>query len=206
MKLANRIIIGLVIVLLSIVVLLLISTLYYSTDKKMELGSLTDWISAGANICMAGAAVYAALNAKDWIKDKHNSAGYDHVAKLMADYDTVVLEVNRFYFDMRDLQKSDSKSPAVVQDIENRVYTVLPLEDRLKACIRFNIKSNEELEKHFRDIIGFYEICVEVHSALKSEDIELITEEYRKLDQQHDKVESFKNSLETDITKLFSFS
>ncbi|WP_274871975.1 hypothetical protein [Serratia marcescens] len=72
MKWTNRIIIGLVIVLLTLVVLLLLSTLYYSTDKKMELGSLTDWISAGANICMAGAAVYAAVNAKDWLSPKLN--------------------------------------------------------------------------------------------------------------------------------------
>lgn len=172
----------------------------------MELGSLTDWISAGANICMALAAVYAAFNAKDWIKDKHNSAGYDHVAKLMADYDILFLKRHRFYFEMRELKITDREFHATTKNIEDHVYTVLPLEDRLKACRRFNIKSKVELGQHFKDIIEFYEICVEVHGALESQNIEYITAVYSKLDQQHRKVESFKNSLETDITKLFSFS
>lgn len=69
MKWTNRIIIGLVIVLLTLVVLLLISTLYYSTDMKMELGSLTDWIIAGANVAMATTAVISAIL---WFSQKPN--------------------------------------------------------------------------------------------------------------------------------------
>ncbi len=206
MKLANRIIIGLVIVLLILVVLLLISTLYYSTDKKMELGSLTDWISAGANICMALAAVYAAFNAKDWIKDKHNSAGYDHVAKLMADYDTVVLEMNRFYFYMLKLERTDPDLYAIKKNIEDHVYTVLPLEDRLKACRRFNIKSKVELEQHFKDLVGFYNLCLNIYGALKIDNIKMYEEAKSNLEQQYHKVGKFKKNLGTDITKLFSFS
>ncbi len=172
----------------------------------MELGSLTDWISAGANICMALAAVYAAFNAKDWIKDKHNSAGYDHVAKLMADYDTVVLEMNRFYFHMLKLERTDPDFHATKKNIEDHVYTVLPLEDRLKACRRFNIKSKVELEQHFKDLVRFYNLCLKIHSALKIDDIKMFKEARSNLDQQYLKVDEFKKNLGTDITKLFSFS
>lgn len=140
------------------------------------------------------------------IKDKHNSAGYDHVAKLMADYDIVFLNRHRFYFKMIDLRTTLHEFHSTKKNIEDHVYTVLPLEDRLKACRRFNIKSKVELEQHFKDLIKFYEICVEVNSALESQNTNYITEAYIKLDQQHNKVELFKNSLETDITNLFSFS
>jgi hypothetical protein len=81
MKWTNRIITGLVIVLLTLVVLLLISTLYYSTDKKMELCSLTDWISAGANICMAGAALYAGAKAINFFR----AQAIDHAQNLWLD-------------------------------------------------------------------------------------------------------------------------
>ncbi|KAB1498444.1 hypothetical protein [Serratia proteamaculans] len=172
----------------------------------MEIGSLTDWLSAGANIFMAGAAIYAAVNAKDWIKDKHNSAGYDHVAKLMADYDTVVLEMNRFYFQMLDLQKSDDEFHTTKKNIEDHVYTVLPLQDRLKACRRFNIKSKVELEQHFQDLVRFYNLCLKIYGALKLDNIKMFKEAKTNLDQQYLKVEGFKKNLDTDIKNLFFFS
>lgn len=162
-------------------------------------GTIADWM-------MAGAAVYAAFNAKDWIKDKHNSAGYDHVAKLMADYDTVVLEMNRFYFYMLNLERTDPDFHATKKNIEDHVYNVLPLQDRLKACRRFNIKSKVELDQHFKDLVGFYNLCQKVYGALKIDDIKTFKEAKSNLDQQYLKVDEFKKNLDTDITKLFSFS
>lgn len=37
----------------------------------MGWGSVSDWVSTGANIIMAGCAFYAARNAKEWITQKH---------------------------------------------------------------------------------------------------------------------------------------
>ncbi|MGP2759596.1 hypothetical protein ACTVLY_20650 [Serratia marcescens] len=82
MKWTNRVIIGLVILLLTLAALLLISTLYYSTDKKMELGSLTDWISAGANICMALVAFGGYRIAKDYFSDMVKKDGYEITKKI----------------------------------------------------------------------------------------------------------------------------
>ncbi|MDQ7101849.1 MULTISPECIES: hypothetical protein [unclassified Serratia (in: enterobacteria)] len=95
-KWANRIITGVVIVLLTLVVLLLISILYYSTDKKMELGSLTDWISAGANICMAGAALYAGAKAINFFK----AQAIDHAQNLLARFNDVKVDIEVFNFDL----------------------------------------------------------------------------------------------------------
>lgn len=98
MKLANRIIIGLVIVLLTLVVLLLISTLYYSTDMKMELGSLTDWIIAGANVTMAATAVISAIL---WFKHKAKLNTLDISHKLAFDFENHLWKINeRMYSDL----------------------------------------------------------------------------------------------------------
>ncbi|MNG54231.1 hypothetical protein D3C79_122700 [compost metagenome] len=82
MKWTNRVITGLVIVLLTLLVLLLISTIYYSLDKKMEIGSLTDWISAGANIIMALAAFGGYTIAKDYFSDMVKKDGYEITKKI----------------------------------------------------------------------------------------------------------------------------
>ncbi|CAI1684229.1 Uncharacterised protein [Serratia liquefaciens] len=70
MKWTNRIITGLVIVLLSLIVLLLIGVMFYNSDKKMEIGSLTDWISSLSTFCTLVVACMAYKKAPDWIKQK----------------------------------------------------------------------------------------------------------------------------------------
>lgn len=52
----------------------------------MEMGSASDWVSAVSNIIMAGCAIYAAKNAKEWITQRH----FDETRifmKIMADVD-----------------------------------------------------------------------------------------------------------------------
>lgn len=87
MKWANKIITGLVIALLILEVLLLISTLYYSTDKKMELGSLTDWLLVFANFIMALSAGYAAYKAKDWLKAQTKTKGLEAAIEKISKLD-----------------------------------------------------------------------------------------------------------------------
>lgn len=82
MKWTNRIISGLVIVLLTLVVLLLIGVIFYNSDKKMEIGSLTDWISAGANISMALVALGGYRLAKDYFSDMVKKDGYEITKKI----------------------------------------------------------------------------------------------------------------------------
>lgn len=91
MKWTNRIITGLVIVLLSLLVLLLIGVVFYNTDKKMEIGSLTDWISVSTNIAMACVAVYAAVIAKSWLDQKISDDVYNITKELFThDYPKII--------------------------------------------------------------------------------------------------------------------
>lgn len=114
--------------------------------------------------------------------------------------------MNRFYFYMLKLERTVPDSHATKKNIEDHVYTVLPLEDRLKACRKFNIKSKVELEQHFKDLVRFYNLCLKIYDALKIDDIEMFKEARSNLDQQYLKVDEFKKNLGADITKLFFFS
>lgn len=79
MKWTNRIIVSLVMALFVAVLLLLISTSYYNSDKKMD---LTNLISAIANAIMAVAAVYAAVNAKGWLDVKKKESSLPLIARF----------------------------------------------------------------------------------------------------------------------------
>lgn len=52
----------------------------------MGVGTWPDWIIAVANIVMAGAAFYAALNAKDWLKSNLRNEGFDSALKLKTEH------------------------------------------------------------------------------------------------------------------------
>ncbi|QUY50344.1 hypothetical protein JK621_09440 [Serratia plymuthica] len=107
MKWANRIITGLVIVLLTLIVLLLIGVILYNSDKKMEIGSLTDWLSAGANSCMAGAAVYAAVNAKDWLSPKLNDRKVKFADEIIDNFCRLQQESLYLHTDVKHIINTD---------------------------------------------------------------------------------------------------
>ncbi|POD96415.1 hypothetical protein [Pectobacterium odoriferum] len=44
--------------------------------SQFEWGSVSDWVSSTANVVMAGAALYAALSAKDWFTQRIKEDGY----------------------------------------------------------------------------------------------------------------------------------
>ncbi|MEI7342238.1 hypothetical protein WCT87_12220 [Pectobacterium brasiliense] len=86
MKWINRTLISTVIVLLIVTVAVLVAVLgFYTTGGKMEVGSWADWVSATANIVMAGAAFYAALNAKDWINEKKADKAFELAEILVSE-------------------------------------------------------------------------------------------------------------------------
>lgn len=132
-KWVNRIITGVVIVLL------LFSTLYYNSDtgKQMELGSLTDWISAGANTFMAGAAVYAAFNAKDWLSPKLNDRKVTFADEIIDGFCRLQQEASYLNSDVKNIINTD---PDIQGDKTNFAKRWEKLRDR-KSIYRKNIIS-----------------------------------------------------------------
>lgn len=157
MKWTNRIITGLVIVLLIILVLLLISTLYYNSDNKMGIGTLADWIIAGANIAMAGAAIFAAIKANSWFKDKIKNTAVDQALILLSKFDELKLRLDLFHLDLmmktsyhtnkyipNSTEQSTTKT-VTMKDLEFDIDLINALESNLK-------KIHEDTAKFIRSI------------------------------------------------------
>jgi hypothetical protein len=84
LKKTNLVLLGITIVLFIVAILVLIKVLFLNA-KGFEWGSVTDWVSALCNIAMAGAAVYAALNAKSWLSPKIQNEGFHQANQLILD-------------------------------------------------------------------------------------------------------------------------
>lgn len=83
-KKTNFSLLAIIIVLFIVAILVLIKVLFLNV-KGFEWGSVTDCVSAVCNMAMAGAAVYAAYNAKDWISPKIQHEGFKQASMCMAE-------------------------------------------------------------------------------------------------------------------------
>lgn len=149
MKWTNRVITGLVILLLTLLVLLLLSTLYYSTDKKMELGSLTDWISSLSTAATLVVACMAYKKAPEWMAQKH----YDIVSKVIEE---------AIYVDLRKL------SSLSYQYKNQIVHTGLILKNALSKKEGLPPNIEENLEKLEKLLMEFFNLSYSIQNRLKA--------------------------------------
>ncbi|WP_155482711.1 hypothetical protein [Pectobacterium brasiliense] len=59
--------------------------------------SIADWVSSTANVVMAGAALYAAYHAKDWLTPARRKFAFDEFIKAIQDTDHIFLEMISFF-------------------------------------------------------------------------------------------------------------
>lgn len=149
MKLTNRVLTGLVIILLTLLVLLLISTIFYNSDKKMEISSLTDWVSSLSTFGTLIVACMAYKKAPEWMAQKH----YDIVSKVIEE---------AIYEDLRKL------SSLSYQYKSHIVHTGLILKNSLgkKEGLPSNIE--ETLEKLEKLLIEFFNLSYSIQNRLKA--------------------------------------
>lgn len=166
MKWTNRIITGLVIILLTLLVLLLIGVIFYNSDTKMEIGSLTDWLSAGANIAMA---VTAVVSATLWFTQKAKLNTLDISHKLAFDFENNLWKINeRMYSNVllrneihhdivRKVSPKKEIEKLVLAELDRKTTTDLSeiayLYSNITKLERHNVKIKASLNGIFEEII-----------------------------------------------------
>ncbi len=229
MKWANRIIIGLVIVLFILVLLLLISTIYYSLDKKMEIGSLTDWLSAGANIAMA---VTAVVSATLWFTQKAKLNTLDISHKLAFDFENNLWKINeRMYSNVllrneihhdivRKVSPKKEIEKLVLAELDRKTTTDLSeiayLYSNITKLERHNVKIKASLNGIFEEIIKARNDYLDSHYtylgelALSQDDLnsEKLSKAKKLLEQKKRTLSNiFENKLaKLDINKDYEFN
>lgn len=103
---ANIVLITIVSTLLIITCLVLIKFLF-SGKEGFEWGSVSDWVSSIANLIMAGAALYAAWNAKNWFQTKIKENALNQVTKFWTNCDLFSLDMMKTYENVRNLNNTN---------------------------------------------------------------------------------------------------
>ncbi|MEN1982410.1 hypothetical protein SLK74_14590 [Enterobacter asburiae] len=106
---ANIVLITIVSTLLIITCLVLIKFLF-SGKEDFEWGSVSDWLSSIANLIMAGAALYAAWNAKNWFQTKIKENALNQVTKFWTNCDLFSLEMLKTYENVHYLNNTEPEA------------------------------------------------------------------------------------------------
>jgi len=128
MKHWNRVLLSLVAILLTLAIIVFINVLFVEyRNEKMEFGSWSDWVSALANIIMACAAIYAAIN---WIKQKKTTSNLElahstllsHEKNLWDIYNTAYecsLSLSQYeHWCKLNLDKDDDKRKIILNSLD----------------------------------------------------------------------------------------
>lgn len=79
----------------------------------MDWGSVSDWFSAGCNLVMASVAVYAAMNAKDWLSPKLNERKFKFADEVIDDFCKLQQEALYLHSDVKQLINTDPAEQGV---------------------------------------------------------------------------------------------
>lgn len=126
----------------------------------IELGTLPDWISAGATVGTFVVACMAYRSAPDWIKQKTLDVGINHVNSLLKEYDELRISTNDLYYDV--ISSNFANKPDLLVTTQFIANKGLNLQSNLKACGRWGITYPPETYRCFSQFINFCEIVYKI--------------------------------------------
>ncbi|MFJ5330085.1 hypothetical protein [Pectobacterium versatile] len=135
----------------------------------MGVGTWPDWIIAVANVVMAGAALYAALNAKDWLSPSLRNKGFDLAVelrnsiypKLMKNLELNYLDYNNLhgYFIRIESEINSSKKAFInfssFQLFVNNSSSSYIIDDQYEENLLNLISIKSEMNKKIEDLEVF---------------------------------------------------
>lgn len=191
--------------LLSIVALLLIITclvlikILFTATKGFEWGSVTDWLSALANLTMAGAAVYAAYIAKNWLKPNLQQQGLHKIIGFLQndlsslvneriDYIHVISVIDRIEWIKKNIIFYPGEKQRRLNDtIKEIKEEILPTNSRIRKITS---------SKHFNSLISDLEWYGYAFNKDKKDTVELILIKLKNID-------SITFNIQSQIQKLY---
>lgn len=165
-------------------------------------GSFTDWVSALSTAGTLLVAYKAYKDAPQWIREKQNTEGFSHASKIMNDYDSLVLNLNTYYFDLINNGDTDKKSLKVSE----QMGYIFSLESRMKSCVRWKIEVPLELYNSLIAIKNYYDTAEKLISGYRTGDYTRIDESIESLTVQKNSIIENHDFYHRDIKDIFTFN
>lgn len=128
----------------------------FGKGHTLDFGNTSDIVSAMCNIAMAGAAVYAAMNANTWLAQKKYESALNHISNLLEERDRIIEKIAILYFDVTSTRGDENKKNEVITQIKKLVGRIFLLKKSLDACNRWNVVSPDIL---YKDNSALNEYC-----------------------------------------------
>lgn len=203
-KLVNKILIVLVITLL-ITAIFAILKVVFSGLNDFEWGSVSDWFSTAASFITTYIAYQAYKAAPNWIKQKSNETGFNHVHSLMSEYDEIEQNLQRLYFDILSTRNNDPMFDGLGVEVKKNVYEIISLQFKLQSCRRWNIEASNDLNSAFQRLKDFCSLSYKVLACERMRDIDNLHLAQQKLTTLKTTISEDSKSFKKDINLLFTF-
>lgn len=141
----------------------------------MDWGNASDLASAGCNIVMASAALYAAVNAKRWFSQKSHTKGFEKAEELLSQIDHLFSYTNKIHVDLYNvwayLEKVEKSRGQV--DPEKNAYFISLLEELQKQLDTINrvlldLKLIERWSIKLKNYTAIADVLLKLHESIAS--------------------------------------
>ncbi|WP_370550829.1 hypothetical protein NMD63_05610 [Edwardsiella tarda] len=177
----------------------------------MELGSISDWVSAGANVVMAGAAVYAALNAPTWLNGKRRNDAYNHAINIVTNLESVISVISKLntkisYRIIKNnieviKQKYDHSS-----DLRNIRRDITNIKTQIDMCKRWGIEfKTSDIQLSIRKLTDILSVLRAKNRMLIKSSLADSSYDYIKSPEVKDKLLKIRLRIRKPIDELFKF-
>lgn len=167
----------------------------------IELGTIPDWISAGATVGTFFVACMAYRSAPNWIKQKTLDVGINHVNSLLKEYDELKISTNELYYDV--ISSNFANKPDLLVTTQFIANKGLNLQSNLKACGRWGITYPPETYRCFSQFIVFcetvYKIKVYQNDPLATQQFKTDLGVIKKI------IDTNSDSLNTNLSDYFTY-
>ncbi|MCX8302149.1 hypothetical protein [Enterobacter pseudoroggenkampii] len=133
-------------VLLVIGVFLMFLTKHPHLLSKIEWGNVSDWVGSLSTLGTLYVAYLAYKNAPNWIKDKKNETGLNHVINLMADYDELLIQTRKAISVLTSEANDTLDLNVYIKSINDLGIQHSKLQSKIDSCRRWKINPPDELQ------------------------------------------------------------
>lgn len=196
-------------ILLMVIVgmLLLTGVMVIVQGSKVDFKAADWWaaLSAVATVGTFAVALIALKKAPDWIKQKRNDTGFNHVLLLMSEYDELEHDIQRLYFNIINARVEDPNFEDLREQIKTIIYRIIALQAKLLSCKRWKIEPLPIVLAAFQRLKEFCTISFKVLASERFKDFERLCDAQEKLTELKKTIGNDAKDFKVDIEEMFIF-
>ena len=179
--------------------------IFFIDQEDFEWGSVSDWFSAVSSIITTIIAYLAYKAAPNWLKQKQNETGFNHVCSLMTEYDEIQLNLQKLYFDITSINYQKFRNEEINNQLIEYIYRIIALREKLGSCRRWKIGVPVKVYDAFALLQDFCSTSLTILHCSNLGDKEKFYKEQDKLTNTKNHIIRDAKSFQCDIESIFLF-